>query len=148
MKVKDYCPISLIHIMGKLLSRVLASRLAPKLNSLVHISQSAFIIEDNFKSVQSSDKLLHVRKHASLHLKVDIAKAFDLVAWPFLHEIMEHLSFSGVWRHWTSILLSTASTRILMNRTPREKICHARGSQQGDPYNRCCSCWSWRFWAR
>jgi hypothetical protein len=53
--VKDYCPISLIHTVGKLLSKVVANQLAPKLNELVHISQSVFIqscfIQDNFKLV-------------------------------------------------------------------------------------------------
>jgi hypothetical protein len=52
LTVKDYRPILLIHIVGKLLSKVLANRLAPKLAGLVHISQSAFIkgrfIQDNF----------------------------------------------------------------------------------------------------
>jgi hypothetical protein len=62
---------------------VLANRLAPKLSGLVHISQSVFIkghfIQDKFKMVQSSAKLLHARKCASLLLKVDTAKAFDSV---------------------------------------------------------------------
>jgi hypothetical protein len=53
--VKDYRPISLIHTVGKLLSKVVANQLVPKLNELVHISQSVFIrsyfIQDNFKLV-------------------------------------------------------------------------------------------------
>jgi hypothetical protein len=82
--VKDYHPISIIHIVDKLLSKVLANWLAPKLSGLVHISQGVFIkgrfIQDKFKMVQSSAKLLHARKCASLLLKVDTAKAFDSVA--------------------------------------------------------------------
>jgi hypothetical protein len=34
--IKDYRPISLIHIMGKLFSKVLANILAPKLAELVY----------------------------------------------------------------------------------------------------------------
>jgi hypothetical protein len=41
--VKDYRPISLIHCMGRLFSKVLAMRLAPHLSSLVHGSHSTFI---------------------------------------------------------------------------------------------------------
>jgi hypothetical protein len=41
--VKDYRPISLIHCLGRLFSKVLTMRLAPRLSSLVHDSQSAFI---------------------------------------------------------------------------------------------------------
>jgi hypothetical protein len=50
--LKDYRPISLIHLIGKLVSKVLANRLAPQLHELVHYSQSAFSksrsIHDNF----------------------------------------------------------------------------------------------------
>jgi hypothetical protein len=99
-KVNHYRPFSLIHIVGKLLSKVLANRLVPKLNGFVHISESVFIngrfTQDNFKMVQSSAKQLHARKCASLLLKVDITKAFDSVAWPFLLEIMEHIGFSRI----------------------------------------------------
>jgi hypothetical protein len=59
--LKDYRPISLIHVMGKLLSKVLAKCMAPHLDSLIHHSQSAFIkgrfIEDNFRFVRSSAHL-------------------------------------------------------------------------------------------
>jgi hypothetical protein len=79
--VKEFRPISLIHIVGKLFSKVLGARLAPNLVTLVHPSQSAFkVIHDNFKYVQSSAKLLHSRRLTTLLLKVDIARAFDSVA--------------------------------------------------------------------
>jgi hypothetical protein len=41
--LRDYRPISLIHLIGKLLSKVLANRLAPWFHELVHRDQSAFI---------------------------------------------------------------------------------------------------------
>jgi hypothetical protein len=41
--IRDYRPISLIHLLGKLFSKVIANRLAPRLHELVHCSQSAFI---------------------------------------------------------------------------------------------------------
>jgi hypothetical protein len=41
--VRYYHPISLIHIFGKLFSKVLANRLAQKLGELVQANQSAFI---------------------------------------------------------------------------------------------------------
>jgi hypothetical protein len=64
--VKDFRPISLIHVVGKLVSKVLATRLAPKLHNLVWANQSAFIkgrlIQDNFRMVQSTAELLHARR--------------------------------------------------------------------------------------
>jgi hypothetical protein len=68
--VKDYRPIVLIHTIGKLVSKVLASQLAPHLRELVHANQSAFIkgrfIQDNFKLVQWTTKWLHARKKTFL----------------------------------------------------------------------------------
>jgi len=51
-QVKDFWPISLIHNMAKLVTKVLANRLAPLLPSLVATNQSAFVkgrnIQDKF----------------------------------------------------------------------------------------------------
>ena len=66
-------------------------------------------------------------------LKVDIAKAFDSVAWPFLLEALQHLGFSRRWMDWISALLSTASTRVTLNGRLGRRICHARGLRQGGP---------------
>jgi hypothetical protein len=62
--MKDYQPMTLIHVVGKLISKVLANHLAPRLDRVIHPSQWAFLrgrmIHDNFKMVQLSAKLLHV----------------------------------------------------------------------------------------
>jgi len=80
---KDFCPISLVHSFGKLLTKILANRLAPLLDSLVSSNQSAFVrgrcIHDNFILVQQTVKVLHRQKVPSLFLKLDISKAFDSV---------------------------------------------------------------------
>jgi hypothetical protein len=134
--IKDYHPISLIHTMGKLVSKVLANRLATHISELVHPSQSAFIagriIQDCFKVVQASARLLHARRKPSLLLKIDIARAFNSVAWPFVLDILRHLGFPGYWTNWISTILMSASTRPLLNGTPGQRICHARGLHQGD----------------
>jgi hypothetical protein len=36
-------------------------------------------------------------------LKIDIAKAFDTVAWTFLLEVLQHMGFGLRWRNWISI---------------------------------------------
>jgi hypothetical protein len=85
--------------------------------SITH--KSAFIkgwsIQDNFKLVHVATKTLHVRKKPILLIKIDIARAFDSVAWPLLLEVLQKLGFIRVWRDWVSALLSSTSTRVLMN---------------------------------
>lgn len=141
--IKDYCPISLIHCIGKLISKVPANCLSLHLKDMIHHGQSVFIkgynIHDNFRFVQASAKALHARKSPKLLLKVDMAKAFDSVAWPFLLQVMEHSGFPRAWRDWVAALLSTSMTRIAINGSTGDRIQHARGPRQGDPLSP-CSC--------
>jgi hypothetical protein len=104
-----------MHSFSKLFAKCLAKQLAPRLKEIVVLNQSAFIkdrsISDNFRAVQLACRWLHSKKFASVLLKVDIAKAFDSVAWPFLLEVLQHIGFPRRWMKWISILLSMASTK-------------------------------------
>lgn len=135
--INDYRPISLIHSFAKLFTKVLARRLAPHMNELVKPNKSAFIrsrlIHENFKAVQLTAKFLNRRKVPSSLLKIDIAKAFDSVNWVFLLDLLQHLGFSRRWVNWISIILSSASTKVILKGSPGRRICHARGLRQGDP---------------
>jgi hypothetical protein len=133
----DFRPISLIHSVAKLVTKLLANHLGPRLHELVESNQSAFIrgrsIHDNFMLVQQSIKSLHKRKVASLFLKLDLSKAFDLVSWPFLLEVLSHLGFGPFWRNLISNLLASSSTQVLLNGSPENHIRHRRGLRQGEP---------------
>lgn len=112
-------------------------RLTPYMSQLVSPNQSAFLrgrqIHDNFRFVQQAAKMLHARKVPCLLLKVDIARAFDSVSWTFLLELLTHMGFTRRWTNWISVLLSTASTKILINGNLSRWICHGHGLRQGDP---------------
>jgi hypothetical protein len=133
----NYRPISLIHSFPKLISKLMANRLAPRLDDLIHKNQSAFVkgrsILDNFKYVQCAAKLLKKRKIPKLLLKLDISKAFDTVSWAFLFDLLAAWGFGSRWRDWVALLLSTATTQVLLNGVPGEKITHRHGLRQGDP---------------
>jgi hypothetical protein len=135
--VQVFCPISLIHSLSKLTTKTLSLRLVPHMGSFVMPNQSTFIkgwgLHDNFRTIQLSTKSLHVCQLPTVLLKVDIAKAFDMVSWPFLFDVLRHMGFLQHWIDWMSVLFSTTRIRILLNGTPGGHICHARGLCQGDP---------------
>lgn len=112
--VKDFRPISLVHSFAKVVTKVLANRLATWLDLMVSKNQSAFIkkgfLQDNFILVQQMAKFLHQQKQPHLLLKLDITKAFDSVSWPFLLEVLRKLSLGVIWCDIISGLLASSST--------------------------------------
>ena len=132
----DFRPIAMIHSFGKLVSKVLASRLAPHMKYLVPVNQTAFIrgrsILDSFKYVQGAGALYRKKKIPKVLLKLDISKAFDTLSWAFLLDVLQALGFSSRRRDWIAILVASASSRVLVNGVPGPKIIHRRGVRQGD----------------
>jgi hypothetical protein len=51
--IGDYRPVSLVHNIGKIFSKILASRLAPCLGEMVSSSQSAFVKKDASTTILS-----------------------------------------------------------------------------------------------
>ncbi len=111
---EHYRPISLIHSFSKIISKILANRLAPRLCELVSPNQSAFVrkraIHDNFVFVKNMVQYLHRTKKTSLFIKIDIAKAFHTVCCPYLLELLRQFGFGTRWLNWISNLLATSSS--------------------------------------
>ncbi|WVZ91592.1 hypothetical protein U9M48_037742 [Paspalum notatum var. saurae] len=132
----DYRPIAMIHSFSKLVSKVLALRLAPFMKLLVRPNQTAFIrgrsILDSLKFVQCAAALFRKRRIPKMLFKLDISKAFDSLSWAFLLEVLAALGFNTRWHDWISILLSSALSQVLVNGSPSAKISHRRGVSQGD----------------
>jgi hypothetical protein len=147
VELADFRPISLVHSFARLLTKIMARRLAPKMPELVDENQTAFIrgrcIQDNFLLVQESAKAFHARKEASLLFKVDIAKAFDSISWPFLLSVLRQRGFGTRWIRWISLLLRTARTRVLVNGFEGDTLLHGRGLRQGDPISPSSSSLPW-----
>jgi hypothetical protein len=126
----------MVHSFAKLISKILAMRLAPKLDELIDKNQNAFIhsrtIQENFKYIQRAVVLIRKKKIPMILLKLDISKAFDTLSWPFLLEQLQARGFGQIWCRWISQLLSTASSRILLNGRQGPPIKHLRGVRQGD----------------
>jgi mannosylglycoprotein endo-beta-mannosidase len=136
-EVTDFRPISLIHAIAKLTSKMMATRLAPHMNKLVSNAQSAFIkkrsIHDNFLYVRNLARKLHKSKTPTLLFKLDIKKAFDSVRWDYLMDMLQHLGFPSKFREWIMALLCTSSSRVLLDGVAGDPIKHGRGLRQGDP---------------
>lgn len=81
--VQDFRPISIINLVPKLISKVLANRLRPYLPTLSSVHQSAFVkgrhIAETF--IATCEILQHIvtEKETAVFVKIDFSKAFDSV---------------------------------------------------------------------
>jgi hypothetical protein len=130
--ISDFRPIRLIHAIAKIITKILALRL-----DLISPCQSAFIkrrsIHDNFLYVRILTRRFHRSKTPTLLIKLDISKAFDSVRWDYIFSILEHRGFPVRWRDWMASLLTTSTSRVILNGSPLDAIQHGRGLRQGDP---------------
>ncbi|KAK2413305.1 hypothetical protein QL285_036031 [Trifolium repens] len=133
----DYRPISLLGCIYKLLSKVLAARLAKVIGSIVSTSQSAFI-----KGRQLVDGVLVLNEVVDfakkigkecLIFKIDFEKAYNSVDWNFLVYMLHRFGFSDLWIRWIRACVCSGKMSVLINGSPTEEFNITRGLKQGDP---------------
>ncbi|XP_030939934.1 uncharacterized protein LOC115964836 [Quercus lobata] len=99
-KVTGFRPISLCNVIYKTISNVLAIHLKPMLHSIISKTQSVFIanrlISDNF--LIAFESLHHMKtndigKNGFMAMILDMSKAYDMVEWSFLKQILLKLGF-------------------------------------------------------
>jgi hypothetical protein len=68
-----------------------------------------------------------------LLLKLDIRKAFDSIRWEYIVDLLHKRGFPSTFRNWVVALLTTSTSRVLLNGVAGDPIGHGRGLRQGDP---------------
>ncbi|KAJ4776087.1 RNA-directed DNA polymerase (reverse transcriptase)-related family protein [Rhynchospora pubera] len=135
--VQDFRPISVINYVPKLISKVLANRLKQVLPHLISSGQTGFLagryIAENFNCAREFLHHIENSKQPGLMFKIDFAKAFDSVSWSFLIQVLEQRGIPCKFVSWIRLILSSASSSILLDGTPGEPFTHRRGLRQGDP---------------
>ncbi|GKA49395.1 RNA-directed DNA polymerase, eukaryota [Tanacetum coccineum] len=135
--VNDFRPISLIGCVYKVITKVLANRLASVIADLVSDTQSAFvagreILDDPFILNEILHWCKRKKKHA-MFFKVDFAKAYDSVRWDYLLDVLEAFGFGSIWCKWIRGTFSFAKASILVNGSPSNEFSFHCGLRQGDP---------------
>ncbi|GFY81235.1 hypothetical protein Acr_01g0010440 [Actinidia rufa] len=118
--VEDFRPIACCNVVYKVISKIIASRLAPALISIVNPAQAAFVqnrsMMDNIFMLQ---ELLrnYGRKRISPRciLNVDLRKAFDSVDWEFVQDMLSALQFPPKFVAWIIACISSPTYSVSYN---------------------------------
>ncbi|GJX55522.1 RNA-directed DNA polymerase, eukaryota [Tanacetum coccineum] len=135
--VKDFRPISLIGIIYKIITKILANRLSLVIPDLVSEVQSAFV--PNRQIIHGLFILNEIlswckyKNSKAMIFKIDFEKAFDSVRWDYLDSILHNFGFGAKWRSWIQGCLNSAMGSILVNGSPTSEFKFFKGLKQGDP---------------
>ncbi|XP_019165689.1 PREDICTED: uncharacterized protein LOC109161653 [Ipomoea nil] len=122
------------------MAKMIVNRLKPMLGDLISESQSAFIpgrlITDNILVAAEVGHFLN-RKQCGMAgwgaLKLDMAKAYDRMEWPFLEKMLEVMGFDERWIKLIMTYVTTVSYSVMVNGVSGGQVQPTRGLRQGDP---------------
>ncbi|GJY35773.1 RNA-directed DNA polymerase, eukaryota, reverse transcriptase zinc-binding domain protein [Tanacetum coccineum] len=137
-KVNDFRPISCCNVLYKGISKIITNRIKPYLGKLVSCNQSAFIpgrhIQDNILLTLEIMRGYN-RKGGPKRVafKIDIQKAYDIVNWEFLTNVLKGFGFHEKMVNWIMQCVSTAAFTLNVNGDRFGYFKGGRGLRQGDP---------------
>ncbi|GJU18294.1 RNA-directed DNA polymerase, eukaryota [Tanacetum coccineum] len=135
--VTDFRPISLIGCVYKVVTKILANRLAMVISSIVSNTQSAFLSErqilDGPFIINEVLSWCKRKNKKAMFFKVDFAKAYDSVKWDYLINVLEAFGFGTKWCSWIRGICCNTKASILVNGSPSKEFQFHCGLKQGDP---------------
>lgn len=136
--VSDFRPIACCSVLYKCISKVIVERMKPLLDGIVGRTQSAFIpgrrIVDNILMAHE----LVVGYHLPIGpprcaFKIDLRKAYDMVDWRFLLQMLTGFGFHPVLVSWIKEMITSPSYSVAINGDSKGFFYGKRGIRQGDP---------------
>lgn len=136
--VDQYRPIAMANFKFKIISKIIADRLAQIMPSIISKEQKGFIQDRNISDClctasEVSNLLQNKTFGGNLILKIDISKAFDTLEWPFLISVLKAFGFNNTFFNWIEVILKSASLSISVNGKAHGYFTCTRGVRQGDP---------------
>ena len=136
--VGDYRPIAIANFKVKVISKIIADKLAKITPTFTSIQQRGFIkgrsIKDCICLTSEAINLLNNKLfRGNIALKVDIAKVFDTLDLHFLLKVLKKFGFNDTLCNWIHSILLSAKLSVSINGKFHGYFSFSRGVRQGDP---------------
>ena len=136
-QLKNYRPISLLNTDYKILTKTLANKLKPHLNTLIHVNQQCSIkgrdINNHNHLIRDIIQYTSEKQIQTCILSLDQEKAFDRVDHAYLHKILQHNKLGEYFCNWVKILYRTPISNLIINNIISKNIAIKRSVRQGCP---------------
>lgn len=135
----DIRPISFCNVAYKLVTKVISDILKPILPNIISDIQGAFtqgrLITNNILIMLQTFHPIRgdTRSNGAMTIKLDMAKAYYLVEWPFLSSSKISMGFRIECVNLVMQCVKSASFYFLVNGFPCGNVIFSRGFRQGDP---------------
>ncbi|XP_019437071.1 PREDICTED: uncharacterized protein LOC109343269 [Lupinus angustifolius] len=119
-KIEDFRPIALVDFQFKIITKVLAYRLAIIAPKIISNQQRGFIkdrhIQDCICIASEAINLLdHKIFDGNLTIKLDVKKALDTIDWMFLMDTLKTFGFANSFINWVEVIPNSAKLSISVN---------------------------------
>jgi len=138
--IRNYRPLTMLNTDYKILTKILAYRIAGVLDEIVSPQQLGFVpgrvITEASHLVKLVQGYLDESDEEGILVALDWEKAFDSVSWDYLHQSIDALGFGPYIKRWYHILYNpyNPQERIVQANGQRSPVFHLQsGIPQGCP---------------
>ena len=130
-------PLTLLNTYYKIISGVIAERIKPVLNRIIHSDQKGFLqgryIGEAVRSTYDTIEYAKSNNLSGAILLIDFSKAYDSLSHFFIKDSLRAFNFGESLCRWVDILISDFYSVINHAGNISEKFLLATGTKQGDP---------------